>query len=74
MEFNFFGMNTTTGTKFHISVQTDTDKHVHFAMQENKSGWEIINAPHPPEWIASFESKLSDAIREQMRELALHEV
>ena len=73
-EFHLFGIDTTAGTKFHISVHNDTDQHIHFTMQEARGGWEIINAPHPPEWIVCFESKLSDAIREQLKELAVTEV
>ena len=74
VEFHFFGIDTTAGTKFHVSVHNDDDTHVHFTMQETKVGWEIINAPHPPECIACFESRLSDAIREQMKELVEREV
>lgn len=74
VEFHFFGIDTTAGTKFHISVHTDNDQHIHFTMQEVRNGWEIINAPLPPEWIACFESRLSETIREQMRELASAEV
>jgi hypothetical protein len=74
LEFNFFGIDTTAGTKFHVSVLTEEDKHIHFTMQEGKGGWEIINAPFPPECIMNFESKLSEAIKEELKEFNQVEV
>jgi hypothetical protein len=37
-------------------------------MQEFKGGWEIINAPQPPQWIVGFENELSKAINESLKE------
>lgn len=70
VDFHFNGFNTICcGTKFHITVAGCKGEHCHFTMQEAKGGWEIINAPKPPEWILHFENELSRAINEHMEEV-----
>jgi len=69
VEFHFNGLDTIYGRKFHVSVLCDSCQHVHFAMQQCHGGWEIINAPQPPQWITNFENELSQAINEALAEL-----
>ena len=68
-EFHFNGLDTIYGRKFHVTVLCDSCQHVHFTMKESRGGWEIINAPQPPQWIASFENDLSGAINAFLAEL-----
>jgi hypothetical protein len=68
MEFSFNGIDTISGTKFHITVLCDSCQHIHFLMQECKGGWEFINAPLPPQWVLNFENELSRAINEALTE------
>jgi len=68
IEFSFNGIDTISGTKFHITALCDSCQHIHFAMQECKGGWEFINAPLPPQWVLNFENELSRAINEALAE------
>jgi hypothetical protein len=68
VEFHFNGLDTICGRKFHVSVLCDSCQHIHFTMQEFKGGWEIVNAPQPPQWIVNFENELSRAINESLKE------
>jgi hypothetical protein len=65
-EFHFNGLDTIYGRKFHVTVLCDSCQHVHFTMKESRGGWEIINAPQPPQWIVSFENDLSRSIIEYL--------
>ena len=67
LTFHFNQIVTTSGIKYHISVESMTG-YVHLTMQQSNNEWEIVGAPLPPQWITDIEKLLSKTIADHLKD------
>jgi hypothetical protein len=60
-DFHFHKIYTVRGVRYHVYVIKDGELY-HFSMAQNGSGWKIISAPKPPQWILDIENKIGEIL------------
>jgi len=66
-QFVFSALHTTSGSRYFVSVIGRNEQAYVFTMKlRDDHSWKIVDAPKLPQWIMAMESRLEEAILENM--------